>query len=58
MMPTVLVRIHENSEIAQTEVLGPVLSILRYQGDDDEAIPHGQQLTLDGVVRICAGPRR
>ena len=37
-VPTVLADVEENSEIAQTEVFGPVLSIIRYQGGDDEAI--------------------
>ncbi|MBS9375347.1 aldehyde dehydrogenase family protein [Rhodococcus sp. B50] len=36
--PTVLVDVDENSEIAQTEVFGPVLSVIRYEGDDDEAV--------------------
>lgn len=36
--PTVLVDVDENSEIAQTEVFGPVLSVLRYEGDDSEAV--------------------
>jgi aldehyde dehydrogenase (NAD+) len=29
---------HAEGEIAQTEVFGPVLTILRYEGDDDEAV--------------------
>lgn len=36
--PTVLADVDENSEIAQTEVFGPVLSVIRYDGDDDEAV--------------------
>ena len=36
--PTLLVDVDENSEIAQTEVFGPVLSVIRYEGDDDEAV--------------------
>ncbi|QTI70911.1 aldehyde dehydrogenase family protein [Gordonia polyisoprenivorans] len=36
--PTVVVDVDENSEIAQTEVFGPVLSVIRYEGDDDEAV--------------------
>jgi aldehyde dehydrogenase (NAD+) len=36
--PTVVTGVGEDSEIAQTEVFGPVLTILRYDGDDDEAI--------------------
>lgn len=36
--PTLVVDVDENSEIAQTEVFGPVLSVIRYDGDDDEAV--------------------
>lgn len=36
--PTVIADVDENSEIAQTEVFGPVLSIIRYEGNDDEAV--------------------
>jgi len=36
--PTVVADVDENSEIAQTEVFGPVLSVIRYEGDDDEAV--------------------
>jgi aldehyde dehydrogenase (NAD+) len=36
--PTVVANVDENSEIAQTEVFGPVLSVIRYEGDDDEAV--------------------
>jgi acyl-CoA reductase-like NAD-dependent aldehyde dehydrogenase len=36
--PTVVTGVDVNSEIAQTEVFGPVLTILKYDGDDDEAI--------------------
>ncbi len=36
--PTLLVDVDENSEIAQTEVFGPVLSVIRYEGDDNEAV--------------------
>jgi aldehyde dehydrogenase (NAD+) len=36
--PTVVTGVDENAEIAQTEVFGPVLTILKYKGDDDEAI--------------------
>ncbi|MDV7241853.1 MULTISPECIES: aldehyde dehydrogenase family protein [Rhodococcus] len=36
--PTLLADVDENSEIAQTEVFGPVLSVIRYDGDDDEAV--------------------
>jgi aldehyde dehydrogenase (NAD+) len=36
--PTLVTGVAEDSEIAQTEVFGPVLTVLRYDGDDDEAI--------------------
>ncbi|WP_059020177.1 aldehyde dehydrogenase family protein [Mycobacterium sp. M26] len=36
--PTLLADVDENAEIAQTEVFGPVLSVVRYDGDDDEAV--------------------
>jgi aldehyde dehydrogenase (NAD+) len=36
--PTVVVDVDENSELAQTEVFGPVLAVLKYAGDDDEAV--------------------
>jgi aldehyde dehydrogenase (NAD+) len=36
--PTAVVDVDENSELAQTEVFGPVLSVLKYRGDDDEAV--------------------
>jgi aldehyde dehydrogenase (NAD+) len=36
--PTVITGVAADSEIAQTEVFGPVLSILRYEGGDDEAV--------------------
>ena len=36
--PTVVVDVDEDAEIAQTEVFGPVLAVVRYDGDDDEAI--------------------
>ncbi|MCX4095724.1 aldehyde dehydrogenase family protein [Nocardia sp. alder85J] len=36
--PTVLADVDENAEVAQTEVFGPVLSVIRYSGDDDEAV--------------------
>jgi len=35
--PTVVADVDENAEIAQTEVFGPVLTVVRYDGGDDEA---------------------
>jgi aldehyde dehydrogenase (NAD+) len=37
-VPTVVADVDENAEIAQTEVFGPVLTVVKYTGDDDEAI--------------------
>jgi aldehyde dehydrogenase (NAD+) len=45
--PTVVTGVDEYAEIARTEVFGPVLTILKYSGGDDEAVrianttPHG-----------------
>jgi aldehyde dehydrogenase (NAD+) len=36
--PTVVTGVDVDSEIAQTEVFGPVLTILKYEGGDDEAV--------------------
>ncbi len=36
--PTVVADVDENAEIAQNEVFGPVLSVIRYEGNDDEAV--------------------
>jgi aldehyde dehydrogenase (NAD+) len=36
--PTVVADVDENAEIAQTEVFGPVLSVIRYEGNDDDAV--------------------
>ncbi len=36
--PTVLAGVDENDPIAQQEVFGPVLSIIGYEGGDDEAV--------------------
>lgn len=36
--PTLIVDVDENSELAQTEVFGPVLAVLKFNGSDDEAV--------------------
>ena len=36
--PTVVADVDENAEIAQTEVFGPVLTVVGYDGGDDEAV--------------------
>ncbi|GAB92275.1 aldehyde dehydrogenase family protein [Gordonia rhizosphera] len=52
-LPTVLVDVDENSEIAQSEVFGPVLSVIRYEGDDDEAvrIANNSRYGLSGYIQ-------
>lgn len=37
-LPTVIADVDEDAEIAQKEVFGPVLSVIKYDGDDDEAV--------------------
>ena len=51
--PTVIVDVDENSEIAQTEVFGPVLSVIKYEGDDDEAVrvANNTRYGLSGYVQ-------
>ncbi len=36
--PTVVADVDENAELAQYEVFGPVLTVVKYDGDDDEAV--------------------
>ncbi len=51
LQPTVLTEVNPSQEIAQTEVFGPVLSVMRYQ-DDDEAmrIMNGTEYGLVGGI--------
>lgn len=51
--PTVVVDVDENSEIAQNEVFGPVLTVVRYDGDDDEAVrvANNTRYGLSGYVQ-------
>jgi aldehyde dehydrogenase (NAD+) len=37
-LPTVVADVDEDAEIAQKEVFGPVLTVIRYDGNDDEAV--------------------
>jgi aldehyde dehydrogenase (NAD+) len=37
-LPTVVADVDETAEIAQKEVFGPVLTVIRYDGNDDEAV--------------------
>lgn len=51
--PTVVADVDENAEIAQTEVFGPVLTVIRYEGNDDEAVrvANNSQYGLSGYVQ-------
>jgi aldehyde dehydrogenase (NAD+) len=51
--PTVVVDVDENSEIAQNEVFGPVLVVIRYEGNDDDAvrIANNTRYGLSGYVQ-------
>ena len=49
--PTILTDVEPNSTIAQEEVFGPVLTVLRYRDDDDAvAIANNSQYGLSGAV--------
>lgn len=49
--PTILSDVEPNSRIAQEEVFGPVLTVLRYRDDDDAvAIANNSQYGLSGAV--------
>ncbi len=49
--PTVLTGVEPDSTIAQEEVFGPVLTVLRYRDDDDAiAIANNSQYGLSGAV--------
>jgi aldehyde dehydrogenase (NAD+) len=49
--PTILSRVEPNSTIAQEEVFGPVLTVLRYRDEDDAvAIANNSQYGLSGAV--------
>jgi aldehyde dehydrogenase (NAD+) len=51
--PTVVADVDENAEIAQNEVFGPVLTVVRYDGDDDEAVrvANNSRYGLSGYVQ-------
>jgi aldehyde dehydrogenase (NAD+) len=51
--PTVVADVDENAEIAQNEVFGPVLTVIRYEGDDDEAVrvANNSRYGLSGYVQ-------
>ena len=49
--PTILTDVDADSRIAQEEVFGPVLTVLRYRDDDDAvAIANNSQYGLSGAV--------
>lgn len=49
--PTILVDVAPDSTIAQEEVFGPVLSVLRYRGDDEAVkIANNSRYGLSGAV--------
>jgi acyl-CoA reductase-like NAD-dependent aldehyde dehydrogenase len=49
--PTILTEVEPDSTIAQEEVFGPVLTVLRYRDDDDAvAIANNSQYGLSGAV--------
>jgi aldehyde dehydrogenase (NAD+) len=49
--PTILTEVTPDSTIAQEEVFGPVLSVLRYRGDDEAVqIANNSQYGLSGAV--------
>lgn len=49
--PTILTEVQPDSTIAQEEVFGPVLSVLRYRDDDDAvAIANNSRYGLSGAV--------
>ena len=57
--PTVLVGVGEDDTIAQQEAFGPVLSVIAYDGGDDEAarIANNSEFGLSGAVASADGER-
>jgi aldehyde dehydrogenase (NAD+) len=54
--PTILTDVAPDARIAQEEVFGPVLSVLRYRDDDDAvAIANNSRYGLSGAVRTDVG---
>jgi aldehyde dehydrogenase (NAD+) len=52
-VPSVVADVDENAELAQTEVFGPVLTVVRFDGDDDEAVrvANNTRYGLSGYVQ-------
>ncbi len=57
--PTVLADVGENDTVAQEEIFGPVIAVIPYEGDDDEAvrIANNSRYGLSGAV-ISASTER
>jgi aldehyde dehydrogenase (NAD+) len=58
-LPTVVADAAEDSEVAQTEVFGPVLTIIKYRGGDDDAIriANSTKYGLAAYVQTRSGDR-
>lgn len=52
-LPTVVADVDENAEIAQTEVFGPVLTVVKFDGGEDEAVrvANNSRYGLSGYVQ-------
>jgi aldehyde dehydrogenase (NAD+) len=57
--PTVLADVGENDIVAQEEIFGPVIAVIPYEGDDDEAvrIANNSRYGLSGAVISASAER-
>jgi aldehyde dehydrogenase (NAD+) len=57
--PTVLADVGENDVVAQEEIFGPVIAVIPYEGDDDEAvrIANNSRYGLSGAVISASAER-
>jgi aldehyde dehydrogenase (NAD+) len=57
--PTVLAGVGENDTVAQEEIFGPVVAVIGYEGDDDEAvrIANNSRYGLSGAVISASAER-
>jgi aldehyde dehydrogenase (NAD+) len=57
--PTVLADVGENDTVAQEEIFGPVIAVIPYEGDDDEAvrIANNSRYGLSGAVISASAER-
>jgi aldehyde dehydrogenase (NAD+) len=57
--PTVLANVGENDVVAQEEIFGPVIAVIPYDGDDDEAvrIANNSRYGLSGAVISASAER-